>query len=34
MRVVREAGQLEEAFNLCRSEALAAFGDGTVFVER
>ncbi|MFO0682794.1 MAG: pyruvate carboxylase [Sandaracinus sp.] len=34
MRVVREASELAEAFDRCRSEALAAFGDGTVFLER
>ena len=34
MRVVREMDQLEEAFRLCSSEALSAFGDGTVFLER
>ncbi len=34
MRVVRHAGQLEEAFARATSEAAAAFGDGTVFIER
>ena len=34
MRVVREASQLEEAFQRATSEAKAAFGDGTVFIER
>ncbi len=34
MRVARTEDQLEEALNLARSEARAAFGDGTVFVER
>jgi pyruvate carboxylase len=34
MRVVREETALEEAFTRCQSEALAAFGDGTVFIER
>jgi pyruvate carboxylase len=34
MRVVRSAGELDEAFERARSEAEAAFGDGTVFIER
>ncbi|MDQ3033857.1 MAG: pyruvate carboxylase [Myxococcota bacterium] len=34
MRVVRRAEDLAEAFERCKSEALAAFGDGTVFIER
>ncbi len=34
MRVVREEGALKEAFDRAKSEALAAFGDGTVFLER
>jgi pyruvate carboxylase len=34
MRVVRKEGELAEAFERCKSEALAAFGDGTVFLER
>ena len=34
MRAVRDAGKLGEAFERCRSEAQAAFGDGTVFLER
>ncbi|NVB39980.1 pyruvate carboxylase [Pseudenhygromyxa sp. WMMC2535] len=34
MRVVREAGELAEAFERARSEATSAFGDGTVFLER
>ncbi|MFK7990103.1 MAG: pyruvate carboxylase [Sandaracinaceae bacterium] len=34
MRVVRAAGELEEAFSRAVSEATAAFGDGTVFLER
>ncbi|EDQ86990.1 uncharacterized protein MONBRDRAFT_10371 [Monosiga brevicollis MX1] len=34
MRIVHKPEQLEEAINRCRSEALAAFGDGAVFVER
>ncbi|MEM6789166.1 MAG: pyruvate carboxylase [Myxococcota bacterium] len=34
MRVVRDAGELETALTRARSEAEAAFGDGTVFIER
>ena len=34
MRVVRREEELEEAFSRASSEALAAFGDGTVFLER
>ncbi|HZX54914.1 MAG TPA: biotin/lipoyl-containing protein, partial [Ilumatobacteraceae bacterium] len=34
MRVVRDAAQLDEAIESARREAAAAFGDGTVFVER
>ncbi|ORX49779.1 pyruvate carboxylase [Hesseltinella vesiculosa] len=34
MRVVREEADLEDAFSRAKSEALAAFGDGTVFIER
>ena len=34
MRVVRDAAELAESFDRCKSEALAAFGDGTVFLER
>ncbi|KAL0095747.1 pyruvate carboxylase [Phycomyces blakesleeanus] len=34
MRVVREESELEDAFSRARSEALSAFGDGTVFIER
>ncbi len=34
MRVVRRAEDLEVSFERARSEALAAFGDGTVFLER
>jgi acetyl-CoA/propionyl-CoA carboxylase, biotin carboxylase, biotin carboxyl carrier protein len=34
MRVVREAGALPEALAAARREALAAFGDGTLLVER
>ena len=34
MRVVRDPGQLEDAFGGARREAASAFGDGTVFLER
>ena len=34
MRAVSEAAELDEAFERCRSEAEAAFGDGSVFVEK
>ncbi|MEM9566369.1 MAG: carboxyl transferase domain-containing protein [Actinomycetota bacterium] len=34
MRLVAEAGQMAEAFERCRGEAEAAFGDGTLFLER
>jgi acetyl/propionyl-CoA carboxylase alpha subunit len=34
MRVVRSAGELDEALAAARREAEAAFGDGTVFCER
>ncbi|KAJ1945762.1 pyruvate carboxylase, partial [Linderina pennispora] len=34
MRVVRKAEELAESFERARSEALSAFGDGTVFIER
>ncbi len=34
MRVVREKDGVAEALEACRSEATAAFGDGTVYVER
>jgi pyruvate carboxylase len=34
MRVVREREALAEAFERASSEALASFGDGTVFIER
>ncbi|MEU5913339.1 biotin carboxylase N-terminal domain-containing protein [Micromonospora sp. NPDC047527] len=34
MRIVREAGELAEAVASARREAAAAFGDGTVFIER
>lgn len=34
MRVVERASDLEENFSRASSEALSAFGDGTVFIER
>ncbi|KAJ2770454.1 pyruvate carboxylase, partial [Coemansia nantahalensis] len=34
MRVVRGPEELDSAFERARSEALSAFGDGTVFIER
>src|SRR5262249_30493893 len=34
MREVREAGRIVEAVQAARREALAAFGDGTLYVER
>ena len=34
MRVVRARAELRDAFERARSEAAAAFGDGTVFIER
>jgi acetyl/propionyl-CoA carboxylase alpha subunit len=34
MRLVRDPGELAEAVRSARREALAAFGDGTVFLER
>jgi acetyl/propionyl-CoA carboxylase alpha subunit len=34
MRVVREAGELDDALDAARREAKAAFGDDTVFCER
>ena len=34
MRVVADAEALERAFNGARNEALAAFGDGTVYIEK
>lgn len=34
MRVVRDATSFQSLFERARSEALAAFGDGTVFLER
>mmetsp|Transcript_5521 Transcript_5521/g.7772 ORF Transcript_5521/g.7772 Transcript_5521/m.7772 type:complete len:1187 (+) Transcript_5521:80-3640(+) len=34
MRVVNSSEELEENFNRATSEALAAFGDGSIFIER
>ena len=34
MRVARNDGELEEAYDRAKSEALASFGDDTVFLER
>jgi acetyl-CoA carboxylase biotin carboxylase subunit len=34
MKVVESAAQAEEAFNLARQEATAAFGNGSVYVEK
>ena len=34
MRLVRDGGRARQAFARCQSEALAAFGDGDVYVER
>lgn len=34
MRVVREAGELPQAWSRCEAEALAAFGDASLYVER
>jgi len=34
MRVVRSRGEIEEALTACRSEASAAFGDPSVYVEK
>ena len=34
MRVVHNEADLEENFKLCSSEALAAFGNGSVFIEK
>jgi acetyl/propionyl-CoA carboxylase alpha subunit/acetyl-CoA carboxylase carboxyltransferase component len=33
MRVVRDKSELEQAFERCRSEALAAFGNGALYAE-
>lgn len=34
MRVVRKMEEVKESFSRCSSEALTAFGDGSVFIER
>ena len=34
MRVVRTMDEVKEAFERCSSEALTAFGDGSMFIER
>jgi pyruvate carboxylase len=34
MRVVRKESEIEESFERCQSEALTAFGDGSVFLEK
>ena len=34
MRVVNKAEDLEKMYELATSEALAAFGDGSMFIER
>lgn len=34
MRIVRQAGEVETAFAVCRQEARKAFGDGRIFIER
>ncbi|HTY53802.1 MAG TPA: carboxyl transferase domain-containing protein [Candidatus Binataceae bacterium] len=34
VRVVRDAGEIEDAYKRCQSEARAAFGNGEVYVER
>lgn len=34
MRVVNKAEELDKMYELATSEALAAFGDGSMFVER
>eukprot|EP00474_Spongospora_subterranea_P000977 CRZ01435.1 hypothetical protein [Spongospora subterranea] len=34
MRVIKSENDIEEAFKRCTSEAVSAFGNGTVFVER
>ncbi|MGB1361218.1 MAG: acetyl-CoA carboxylase biotin carboxylase subunit [Alphaproteobacteria bacterium] len=34
MKVANSADELDEAFNICQTEALAAFGDGAVYMER
>jgi acetyl-CoA carboxylase biotin carboxylase subunit len=34
MRIVREASHLEQALNIAKSEALAAFGDESMYIEK
>lgn len=34
MRIVREEKELESSFNLCREEAIGAFGDPTLYIEK
>ena len=34
MRIVRNVDELDDAFNLCRAEALSAFANGDVYVEK
>ncbi len=34
MKVANNPDELEEAFSICQTEALAAFGDGAVYMER
>ena len=34
MRIVRQAGEVETAFAVCRQEARKAFDDGRIFIER
>lgn len=34
MKVANSAEELEQAFNLCQTEAIAAFGSGAVYMER
>lgn len=34
MRIVKEEKELESSFNLCREEALSAFGDPTLYIEK
>ena len=34
MRVVRKEEEIMDAFERCSSEALTAFGDGSMFIEK
>jgi pyruvate carboxylase len=34
MRVVRKMDEVREAYERCSSEALTAFGDGSMFIEK